>query len=1574
MIVQRLLLASATLAFTAVLTAQPVTYSTRTTTVRAGVLVVDSHRSGSLGGYVINNAPFVWANLDQLNTVKPSGWVLENPRPEITLSLPTRNRWVANPGAGAVPPVGTNLGKQDAPYWEVNLSSASADQLAQYDVLVFSVAAPFELNTLDREKLRRFVDKGGVLWVDYMPGAIGLSGGEVSLPTGFQVVPGGGTFSASPFHPLVRRPFSLSVNDIGATLASASNLSTRSLQGAFMAGAAAALYAGADEESNRFESVVANPSGSLVAVNRLGDGFFVLSTLGATATLNAGFDRNIGARVPNTGFRGVGPSANFASVAAARLATNVISLATEYGGSGGGARQSSSIARSVGAPALRLSAAPTGNDTRLRTPAVVNNLAVVRVGTELRAYDMIPGRNLDNDPTGNPDDGIADPAGSTYDLVWSANVGATFSDPVVVDVPGSLGATQQVWIVLGDSRVLAYNLNGLGVLTPIASINPPPATQTTSSPNPITVHDGIGFVSDRRNDGLGRIWAIDLRSGSNLIYGAPWSVHGSGRFGDPVGAAAVGYIPIRDGAGGLDRVAYLATRRAPGRNAGLVSVWIGAKGDAPVSYQVIGSTLRVTTRAASRNLFLAPQSVSVQIVQPNGDPLSIDQTQTFLTGAVTATAPGVLDFTLTGLGQARDWNNSTASTADDLSLRVDYTLDWGRVLTGTTPGDNYVRGNINVVDGIGQRDVVAGPALSAAGTVGLNVVRGSLGSSSNGTFYIFREDGRGQFLVRQRFEFHNASTAGFPVKGGSNRQYREALVDEDNLNVAIPFLNGPIRDLAPRGKPTAAGDQFLVAATGAKTVFGQPVVTSAVLSFKADPGPTEFDIRIPSAAPNPRPGAPAGFLLKQPDLSASVNQGAPSVFAVLSPGANFTYEPIAGTNPLRARITMESLAAGRSGDMGACFSSNLPVVVERDGTDTVFEPEADLANQGGGDARGRFSGLNWFTIVQGFEAVTGPVVTGDSMFLGGQSFLPDVISGIFPPTPSGIVVGADAIISANDPFVKSNSVRPWHNQLYALDGATGPFDFTNARPATALRWPQVRGIESIDDLRVRVLQAATSTGLVRGVAAGNGRIVAITEAGVDTFEQVQFVVADSGRVSQFDPSGNPLWSTQATIQSGESAPNSTASAVRRLSEPTRLYRLSNGNYAIVDAGGDAVLITDATGREVRRLQTLRIHPRRVPEGASLSSPRELRRPMDVSNYVTRRNQSEVAAAFPGETLQGGATDELWDHWLIADAGNGRVVELIDRYRLDFRGQIEGLVRYAQAGENEGDGFVTAQGVLLWHTPENLSAKRYVYNSISRQSLPGASGPRNVYAFGFGNVEPSRGSFGLDSPGVPPQDRATGAGGVVLFDGSDTAVITEFLFPAIAANTFVGSNGSGGFTFNLPTTLRPVERRLMVGLRAVTVGRNPAGRPTLMVTLADGIYELEQDLVAAGNPWVVRWMLPEAAYVAMRRPRTGTTFTLAQLQNNPARFQPAYARRLESGDVLVVNSYQGRRFNSTDPEGFKGEVIVVDGRFVSAALPITEPGFNFNRPNLGFNSLSVLFELPPVQGIRGIVNPIFAERQ
>lgn len=84
----------------------------------------------------------------------------------------------------------------------------------------------------------------------------------------------------------------------------------------------------------------------------------------------------------------------------------------------------------------------------------------------------------------------------------------------------------------------------------------------------------------------------------------------------------------------------------------------------------------------------------------------------------------------------------------------------------------------------------------------------------------------------------------------------------------------------------------------------------------------------------------------------------------------------------------------------------------------------------------------------------------------------------------------------------------------------------------------------------------------------------------------------------------------------------------------------------------------------------------------------------------------------------------------------------------------------------------------------------------------------------------------------------------------------------------------------------------------------------------------------------------------------------------------HARRLESGDVLVVNGYAGTKKNN---EPFAGEVVVIDGSIGAVADP-RQPSYSVTRANLGFNALSILFELPPVQGIRGISRPVFAERQ
>jgi len=72
----------------------------------------------------------------------------------------------------------------------------------------------------------------------------------------------------------------------------------------------------------------------------------------------------------------------------------------------------------------------------------------------------------------------------------------------------------------------------------------------------------------------------------------------------------------------------------------------------------------------------------------------------------------------------------------------------------------------------------------------------------------------------------------------------------------------------------------------------------------------------------------------------------------------------------------------------------------------------------------------------------------------------------------------------------------------------------------------------------------------------------------------------------------------------------------------------------------------------------------------------------------------------------------------------------------------------------------------------------------------------------------------------------------------------------------------------------------------------------------------------------------------------------------------------------VNGYLGRYRGTTGT--FNGEIIQVDGDEDTAGNQ--RFGFNFNKKNLGHWTFSIRFELPPVQGSRGIVIPVFADRR
>lgn len=145
----------------------------------------------------------LFTKLDALTSMKPTGWTFENP-------------------------LAATVDKFDPKYWIVPISSSR--NLSRMDVLYFPGSSTISLTDEERENLRRFVDGGGVLWVDNahpssvlkfpQTGPLFISQCQFSL--GGQP---GSDFAVSRHHPLVSSPYWLTDIDImslGMTVADAS--------------------------------------------------------------------------------------------------------------------------------------------------------------------------------------------------------------------------------------------------------------------------------------------------------------------------------------------------------------------------------------------------------------------------------------------------------------------------------------------------------------------------------------------------------------------------------------------------------------------------------------------------------------------------------------------------------------------------------------------------------------------------------------------------------------------------------------------------------------------------------------------------------------------------------------------------------------------------------------------------------------------------------------------------------------------------------------------------------------------------------------------------------------------------------------------------------------------------------------------------------------------------------------------------------------------------------------------------------------------------------------------------------
>lgn len=1563
--------------------AQPVSFARDSREIRAGVLLIDSQR---IAGNLWNPTPHVFYSLDQDVAVKPASWRFTNPLGQTSMTASMLTRWGGDVSA---PGLGTILTKRAASYWEVPLTSASDTALSQFDVLLLPAAGAVSLRADEREKLRRFLDQGGTLWVDVI--ATAAFDAANTLPIPFEAINGSTATEANLDHPLLSRPNRVSLEDL-IYLRGGGNVVTRPVL--TLSNTLEALLATIRPDGDKLEGVGGNSDGFIVSYGSLGAGRMVVTSFGLSRTISRA-STGTGGFNANTQFTSGKPVQDGLFLAGAKLIFNMLASSSS-GQPGSSSRKSNAVQGDVTAPLLKEFSVTGGTFNPGAEASLLRGYSYTVEGTTLYAFDAKPSRDIDGN--GNPDDGLADAPGSSQDLVWSFDLGAQASNPVAFDLPENAAAAvpvAQVWVVLNDGSVAGFNaVTGVQ----FADIDPPTGgVNNAVGPFSPTLHEGMLFVAEGRPSGFGRVRVVDPSTGNLLVVGGNnYQLEGTGRIEVPTASPTVGYIPIADNSGGLDRVVYLATKsQTVSAPATLTSLWLGAKGETPNQISRVGSIVTLRTRASLQGLPLiitggsSKLGLRITAIRPDtGRPMTQADLLTQLTGDVTAgSAPGEINVTLAaGASAAWDWDgqNTPGDATDDVGWRVDYTIDWSRSVPGSPNADSFVRGSLPITDNSSNtRQIVGSPAMTSRGhvivaTTVVNNNRVAPNTADGGsTIWNLREEGRGEFILANRFDLLDGMN--FTINANSSAPsttivpLRETVIDEDELLTQLPgFLNTAISDLRVATAPCIVGDSVYILATGFKNLGFGASPTSVLLNLDAHPPTPQFIVEGMAEADG------EGYVILQPDPARSTTKNAPEQFSVL-PRSLFRIEPIPGATT-RHLVSLTSLTANRT-NLRDSLSTSLPILMRRasNSTDLAIEPEATASRSGTnwtlqpGNAGGSWSPLNWYFVGNGMYGSAGPVAAGRTLYFGGGSYLPSIlVGGIGGLQENGMVFALDAEISANDPFLKSNSVRGWFNQLSTVLRNTGaPWD---VRPATAIQWPQFAGIRSLDDLRVRILQNTVAERRIVGMTAGEDAIAAFatgtTGSSFNLFSRTQFLVVDSQRVARFDSSGNPLWVLNNSTSSGPSVPISAAEASTNLAEPVRAYPEGSDTTWIVDAGTNRILQVDRAGRELRTLRGFAVHPRLSPNGYSTGDPLRFAGARDVLVYTRSYTAAQVSSLFPGEVLQAPATDEIWRHVLVADTGNRRAVEVIDRFRI-VNGRVAEVVSYR---DNNGF-FVQAYGVLLWHSPEELSGGQFAYNSIARITDPNNPTSR-VTAFGFGLTQPGASVIGLDSPNAQPSG-PTGTGGVVIYNGADTLLLTEFETPLIPANAYL-QNDSG--TWRFMSAARPALNQKVIGLNSITLRREIVGgnaRLLVMITDSTGVYELiQQDpngaTVADRSRWGVRWMLPVEAYTFMRRntlisPAAG--YAPGDLSNNALGFRPTHAVRLDSGEVLVVNSYVGRTFGPSSQE-FKGEVVLIEGRFGDSIIP----GFNLAAPNLGFNSLSVRYELPPVVGVRELIRPLFAARQ
>lgn len=1581
------------------------TYSTVRRPVRAGVLVSRAiNVSTPAGPRPENTGTHIFYILDRRTDLKPFGMEFLNPLAPQVITPDIYQRWrerVRNNGydpafdnahpLSRVFRVGARITKNMGAYWEVNLDNVSAEDLKQYDLLYLHSHRSNAMFSAElREKLRKFVEGGGTLWVENSGGMTFAPASPFLFDVQFNNGANGnaGAVIASTNHPLLSSPYVLTPQEI-------QNSGDKRVNDFYVYQPESPSNPAAPGPDNlnppgalTLTPVVWNTRGlppiSQVAPNpgwrpyilagQVGAGRLVFSCQDSGDAIN----NYVGGW--NAGYGGNTAAISGENLQAARptdlkFAYNLAAWSAAHTTPQTDVRRSGGTSEKIGARLVDKWGFPAGPGTSKVSGAVFYKNALFAVDGELflHCYDASPAQDLDGN--GNPDDGVPDYIrGLPYDEIWridlkqfggavngaSAPTVIEFYDPDFVNQPAPGGLVnfnqrELVVVVLSDGTVVGVrafpraaapgfplapatvadwsrrhsNAIDYGIdATPYnGTVDPNPARDR---PIPAAAwSEGVLFVSLNTGDG-GRIAALDPRTGGSALNPTQpldqVSVPDAAGIPPILSAPTVGYV--RDRASGAhDKIVYAYVQRLQQGGASTTpdsirGFWFSTKGEplTRLTNTVFSSRSPVAWYgtdglATVHNAFQRPR-VFLSFRDPaTGEVLSrelewVDSNPQDNQFSLAYAAGQGMRITIGQNVQAP--GGPVVSPSDErCTFYADYTLEWG-------PQTDPARPKVNARTVFNAPDILGG-----AGPAGGTVIGGSpmlspednvyytattdTGTTNSGRGVLFgvNEQSGGRTMLKWAFTMHD----GFTFTLGTQTLTIPPRLRQMDPLVAL-YTGSQVGDFLSNvqffGTPAYRnGVVYAVARAQIGNAGGAPV--SVLCAFRADP---ELRLVVPikgNTTTDPQLAQPQVRIwqvniVNSQNVTIDPSQNASPNRVELSP-AQYTAEYDSINSVLNVRIH----ALAPIGTVTNFFSTSLPWIVEMAGAEpvAVYGTQVDLLP--GGERQTRIIGppgidnLLWYAVLPaasnnpafpaaGYVA-SSPSVQGDTLWLG---------------TQFGYLLSFDADPSAHDP---------------AAHAAGGQVFLADADGEMHLRWAQRVG-----------------AGPVLSPPAGVSNVLAAnTYSGVQTYEDTFTIIADNKRLVEVNAAGDAVWTSDGTRSSGIAGgdlpgfnvdangdviivnpQNATGVPVVHkvpFARPRVARRIGLNDLLVVDSGNNRIAQIDRGGNIVWEVNRLFDDFKRVLRPGD---PLSLNEPSDCA-YWTEFN--------PNLTLQTNIDGTVYSfngpafivHYLIADTGNFRIIELVDVY--DAAGRPVRLM----AGGTPAP-FTMLRQVNFVSSTYGTQGQRYRYITaerimtyLDRQGQP-LQQPRPLTVGAVSNYRlVGSGPVAVNAVG---DITTTGGGSLVVLDenGVPESIVSNLLIPRVA-------NPIGLQDYRI----QPISNPAWFSRFEEVIGN----QVVFKYLLADdnGCYQLRTD---PNNPqvMVVEWMLTNQDYYLM----TGKRLRAACIR----RLNAAVTQGQNTGlhRFLITNRFSGGDnpavfgivYNTTGnpangniqgPSEFHGEVFELD---------------------------------------------------